>query len=57
LWLRGKSLQQVGNQREAMNALAELVRDFPDSLKRREAKLLWAQGAMQRGKPRRFPNL
>ncbi len=55
LWLRGKSLQQAGNQTEAMKAFAELVRDFPDSLKRRDAKLLWAQGAMQSGQAAQVP--
>jgi soluble lytic murein transglycosylase len=55
LWLRGKSLQQAGNQPEAMKAFAELVRDFPDSLKRREAKLLWAQGALAAGQATQVP--
>lgn len=42
LWLRGKALLQAGKQIEAMNVFAELVRDFPDSLRARESKLLWA---------------
>ncbi len=45
LWLRGKSLQQSGNHVEAMNVFAELVRDFPDSLRTRESKMLWAASA------------
>ncbi len=49
LWLRGKSLQQIGNHTEAMNVFGELVSNFPDSLRARESKLLWATSAMQSG--------
>ncbi|HLM60024.1 MAG TPA: transglycosylase SLT domain-containing protein [Pyrinomonadaceae bacterium] len=56
LWLRGKSLQQTGNHAAAMNAFAELTRDFPNSLKAREAKLLWATSAMQSGQAAQVPN-
>ena len=45
LWLRGKSLQQAGNHGEAMNVFAELARDFPESLRARESKILWATSA------------
>jgi outer membrane protein assembly factor BamD (BamD/ComL family) len=56
LWLRGKSLQQTGNHAAAMNAFAELARDFPNSLKAREAKILWATSAMQSGQAAQVPN-
>ncbi len=56
LWLRGKSLQQIGNHTEAMNAFGELVRDFPESLKARESKSLWATSAMQSGQAAQVPN-
>ena len=45
LWLRGKSLQQAGNHTGAMNVFAELARDFPTSLRAREAQILWATSA------------
>jgi soluble lytic murein transglycosylase len=50
LWLRGKALAQAQKHAEAMSVFAELVRDFPTSLKAREAKLLWAKAAIQSGK-------
>ena len=45
LWLRGKSLQQIGNHTEAMNVFAELARDFPTSLRARESQILWTTSA------------
>ncbi|HEV8160281.1 MAG TPA: transglycosylase SLT domain-containing protein [Pyrinomonadaceae bacterium] len=56
LWLRGKSLQQAGNHAEAMNVFAELVRDFPDSIRARESKILWAMSALQSGQADRVPS-
>jgi len=56
LWLRGKSLQQTGNQTEAMNAFAELARDFPDSLRAKESKMLWAASAAQSGQADKIPS-
>ncbi len=55
LWLRGKALLQAGKQAEAMNVFAELARDFPDSLRARESKLLWANNAMQNGQADKVP--
>lgn len=49
LWLRGKSLQGVGNHAEAMNVFAKLTSDFPDSIRANDAKLLWADSAIQSG--------
>ena len=56
LWLRGKSLQQMGNHTEAMNVYAELVRDFPGSLKMREAKTLWVTSAFSSGQAAKIPD-
>lgn len=56
LWLRGRALTQAQRYAEAMNALAELVRDFSTSLRAREAKLLWANAALQSGKAVEIPN-
>ncbi|HXH70250.1 MAG TPA: tetratricopeptide repeat protein, partial [Pyrinomonadaceae bacterium] len=55
LWLRGKALLQTGKQAEAINVFAELVRDFPDSLRAREIKLLWANSMMQSGQADKIP--
>ena len=50
LWLRGRALQSVGNHAEALNVFAGLLHDFPDSIRVRDAKLLWATSALQTGK-------
>lgn len=55
VWLRGKALAQAGRHAEAMNAFEQLVKDFPDSLRAREAKILWAQSALQTGQPQNIP--
>lgn len=56
LWLRGRALQSAGKHAEAMNILAELAKDFPTSLRFREAKLLWATSALQSGQTDKTPN-
>jgi len=55
LWLRGKALLQAGKQAEAMNVFAELARDFPESLRARESKSLWAASALQNGQADKIP--
>ena len=55
LWLRGKALQESGNINEAMNVFAELARDFPNSLRTREASLFWAEMALRSGKAAEVP--
>jgi soluble lytic murein transglycosylase len=50
LWLRGKALQSAGEHPNAMTVFATLVRDFPESIHVRDAKLLWANSAMQIGR-------
>lgn len=49
LWLRGKALQAAGKNAESMAVIATLLRDFPDFVRARDAKLLWAEAAMQSG--------
>lgn len=56
LWLRGKSLLQGGRAAEAQAVFAQLVRDFPDSLRLREAKLLRAEAAAKSGQSADMPN-
>lgn len=55
LWQRGKALQNAGNHQSAMNVFGELVRDFPDSLRARESKLLWATSATASGQADKVP--
>lgn len=54
-WLRAKALQQAGNHADAMRVLSELLRASPDSVRVRDAKLLWAASAMQTGRAVEVP--
>lgn len=49
VWLRGRALQQAGDHAEAMRQLARVGFEFPDSLRARDAKLLWAESAVKSG--------
>ncbi len=55
LWLRGKALQGAGNHAEALKVFGELIHDFPDSIRVREAKIMWATSALQAGKAVEIP--
>ncbi|MGI8470094.1 MAG: transglycosylase SLT domain-containing protein [Pyrinomonadaceae bacterium] len=55
LWLRGRALRQAGRHAEAMNAFEQLVKDFPDSLRATDAKILWAQSALENNQPQNIP--
>lgn len=55
LWLRGKALQQAGQHAEAMKAFEQLVNKFPDSLRVREAQILWANSALAAGQAQNVP--
>ena len=55
LWLRGKALQSAGNHNEALNVFGQLIRDHGDSLRAREAKLLWATSAIAAGRAVEVP--
>ncbi|MEP6900327.1 MAG: transglycosylase SLT domain-containing protein [Actinomycetota bacterium] len=56
LWLRGRALQAAGKHAEAMIVFAQFVQDFPTSLRLRDAKMLWANSAMQSGQAAQVPN-
>lgn len=56
LWLRGRALQNAGNHAGAMDVFAGLVNEFPTSLRANEAKLLWANSALQSGQAGQIPN-
>lgn len=55
LWLRGRSLQNAGDHRNAMDVFLALVSSYPDSLRTREAKLAWADSAINAGEAARVP--
>jgi soluble lytic murein transglycosylase len=55
LWLRGRALQGAGNNAEAMNVFAALLKDFPDSIRVRDAKLAWATSAIASGRAADVP--
>ncbi|MDQ3801712.1 MAG: transglycosylase SLT domain-containing protein [Acidobacteriota bacterium] len=56
LWLRGKALLQAQRPSEAMNVFQQLAAEFPNSLRIREAKLLWTEAALQSGLAQNVPN-
>ncbi|MGE3468366.1 MAG: transglycosylase SLT domain-containing protein, partial [Pyrinomonadaceae bacterium] len=55
LWLRGKSLQAAGDHAEALKVFDELLRDHADSVRSRDAKLLWATSAIEAGRAVEVP--
>lgn len=55
LWLRGRALQLAGRDTEAMDVFSSLWAVHPDSLRVRDAKLLWANSAMMTGSAKDVP--
>jgi tetratricopeptide (TPR) repeat protein len=55
LWLRGDALEKAGRRAEARAAFEELARDYPDSLRARDATLRAAQMLMQDGQASGVP--
>lgn len=55
LWLRGQALQKTENHTEAMKVFEGLLRDFPDSIRTRDAKLAWANSAIAAGRAVEVP--
>lgn len=55
LWLRGKSLQAAGNHAEAVKVFDEFLKTHPDSVRLRDAKLLWATSAIAVGRAVEVP--
>lgn len=52
LWLRGRSLQQLGDHAGAMNAFSRVWTEYPSSIRSQDAKLLWADSAIRSGSAR-----
>jgi soluble lytic murein transglycosylase len=57
LWLRGKGLMQATRYNEAVSAFQQLTVEFPASLRLRDAKLLWAESALNGGQPNNIQNI
>lgn len=55
LWLRGRALQGAGNHADALKVLDELLRGHPESVRTRDAKLLWATSAIAAGRAVEVP--
>ena len=55
LWLRGDALDKAGRRAEARAAFEELVRDYPDALRARDATLRAAQMLAQDGQASGVP--
>lgn len=55
LWLRAKALKQAAKYADAMSAAEQLLKDFPGSIRAREAKLVWAESALPGGQPQKVP--
>ncbi|QQS39848.1 MAG: transglycosylase SLT domain-containing protein [Acidobacteriota bacterium] len=57
LWLRGRALFAAGRQAEAQQAFSELIRKYRDSIRVRDAKILWATSLLANGGADRVPGL
>ncbi|HEX8355753.1 MAG TPA: tetratricopeptide repeat protein, partial [Pyrinomonadaceae bacterium] len=55
LWLRGDALEKAGRRAEARAAFEELARDYPDSLRARDASVRAAQLLTQDGQAAGVP--
>jgi soluble lytic murein transglycosylase len=55
LWMRGQALTKAGRFADAQKVYEELTRDFPNSLHMRDARLGWADAAMQSGQAALVP--
>ena len=50
LWLRARALEKGGNNTEALKAADTLIRDFPQSIRIKDTKLVWARAAIATGR-------
>jgi soluble lytic murein transglycosylase len=55
LWLRARALEKAGSNADAMKVADELLRDFPQSIRVRDAKLIWARAAIASGRSLEVP--
>ena len=57
LWLRGRALQEAGDHAAAMNVFSDLTKEYPDSIRVRSARVLWANSANQAGRAANVPEV
>ncbi|MBV9241769.1 MAG: transglycosylase SLT domain-containing protein, partial [Acidobacteria bacterium] len=50
LWLRARALEKAGNNADATKVAEGLIHDFPQSIRVRDAKLVWARAALAAGR-------
>lgn len=55
MWLRGKAFLDANNRAEAHKTFAELVQKYPDSMRTKEAKLIWAKSLFDSGQAAQIP--
>ncbi|MFL6375567.1 MAG: tetratricopeptide repeat protein [Pyrinomonadaceae bacterium] len=46
LWLRARALEKAGNNAEAMKAAQSLINDYPQSIRAKDAKFIWARAGL-----------
>lgn len=56
LWMRGKALQGAGDHARAMEAFKALIASNGDSIRSRDARLLWAKSALASGRAAEVAN-
>lgn len=55
IWLRGLALQQAGDHAKAKEVFEKLIADHPDSLRAKEARILWVDSAIKSGDALKVP--
>jgi len=55
MWLRGQAFQESGDHAKAKAVFEKLVADHPDSLRAKEARILWAESAIKSGDALKVP--
>ena len=55
LWLRGRALESAGNHAEAVKVLSELINNYPNTVRLRDAKLLRGTAALTASNPMDTP--
>ncbi|MGI8670494.1 MAG: transglycosylase SLT domain-containing protein [Aridibacter sp.] len=57
LWLRGKAFLDANNSAFAQKVFAELVQKYPNSMRVKEARLLWANSLLNSGQAAEVPKV
>ncbi|MEO5859867.1 MAG: transglycosylase SLT domain-containing protein [Pyrinomonadaceae bacterium] len=49
MWLRGRALQEAGDHAGAKTVFEKLIAQYPDSIRGRDARILWSDSAIKSG--------